>query len=80
MFTTRPKPRSTMPGSARRMVWKAAERLMAMIRSQVAAGISLIGAVCCTPAQFTSTSGGDQACSFAIIRSTASGSDRSASK
>ena len=78
MLSTRPKLRPTMPGRARRMVWKAALRLMAISLSQVAAGISPIGAVCCTPAQLTTMSAGPQSDSACIIVSMARASARSA--
>ncbi len=43
-------------GSAMRVVWKAEDRLMAMIASQRSVGNSSIGATCWMPALLTSTS------------------------
>ena len=42
-----------MPGTAARMAWKAAERLMAMIWSHFSIGKSSIGATCWMPALLT---------------------------
>ena len=69
-----------MPGMARRMVWKAELRLMAMMSFHLPTGICASGTACWMPALLTSTSSGDQASTAAIIASIASGSRRSASK
>jgi 3-hydroxybutyrate dehydrogenase len=47
---------ASMPGKARRVVWKALERLMAMTASQRSGGKSCTGATCWMPALLTSTS------------------------
>src|SRR5580658_8196997 len=46
----RPHLRDFMPGTAARMVWKADERLMAIIWFHFSIGNSSIGATYCTPA------------------------------
>ena len=56
MFRMRPQPRARMPGSARRVVWKAEVRLIAMMASQRSGGNSSTGATCWMPALLTSTS------------------------
>ena len=56
VLMTRPQPASRMPGSSSRVVWKAAERLTAMMSSQRSTGNSSIGAVCWMPALLTRTS------------------------
>src|SRR6478735_4727771 len=52
----RPKPRFFMPGSAWRMVWNEALRLIARIWSHFSGGKSSIGETNWMPALFTSTS------------------------
>ena len=52
-LTMRPKPWRFIAGSAWRMVWNAAVRLMARIASHFAAGNSSIGATCWMPALLT---------------------------
>jgi hypothetical protein len=49
----RPQPRAFMPGRARRVVWKAEDRLIAMIASQRSTGNSSTGATCWMPALLT---------------------------
>ena len=49
----RPHLRAFMPGTAARMAWKAASRLMAMIWSHFSIGKSSIGATCWMPALLT---------------------------
>jgi hypothetical protein len=52
----RPHLRAFMPGTAARMAWNAADRLMAMIWSHFSIGNSSIGATYWMPALLTSTS------------------------
>src|SRR5215470_11449099 len=52
----RPHLRAFMPGTAARMAWKAADRLIAMMASHLSIGNSSIGATCWMPALLTSTS------------------------
>ncbi|MNY48152.1 hypothetical protein D3C86_1834620 [compost metagenome] len=49
----RPQSFCFMPGSARRVVWKAEVRLMAMIASQRSGGKSSMAATCWMPALLT---------------------------
>ena len=49
----RPQPFAFIAGSARRMVWKAALRLSAMIRSHFSTGNWSTGATCWVPALLT---------------------------
>ena len=49
----RPHLRAFMPGTAARMVWKAADRLMAMMAFHFSIGKSSIGATYWMPALFT---------------------------
>ena len=53
----RPQPFAFIAGSASRMVWNAAVRLSAMIRSHLSTGNSSIGATCWVPALLTRMSG-----------------------
>ena len=59
----RPHLRAFMPGSAARMAWKAADRLMAMIASHFSIGNSSIGATCWMPALLTRMSTAPNVCS-----------------
>src|ERR1700722_10604907 len=65
----RPHLRAFMPGTAARMAWKAAERLMAMIWSHFAIGNSSIGATCWMPALLTRMSTAPKLCSAVLIMS-----------
>ncbi len=49
----RPQFFAFMPGTAARMVWNAADRLIAMIASHFSGGNSSIGATCWMPALLT---------------------------
>ena len=49
----RPQLRAFMCGSAARMAWKAAERLIAITASHLSTGNSSTGATCWMPALFT---------------------------
>ncbi|MEY3272820.1 MAG: hypothetical protein RLZZ341_1721 [Pseudomonadota bacterium] len=53
MLTMRPQLRARMAGMARRLVWKALDRLMAMIASQRSTGKSSTLATCWMPALLT---------------------------
>jgi hypothetical protein len=67
VLTMRPQRRVFMPGTAARMAWKAADRLMAMIKSHFSSGNCSIGATCWMPALLTSTSTEPNALSAVLI-------------
>src|SRR5690606_21384690 len=69
-----------MPGMARRMVWKAELRLMAMMSFHLPAGIWAGGTAWWMPGLLPSTSMGDQAAMADIMASIWSGTRSSASK
>src|SRR5438132_454911 len=53
MFTTRPKPRSTIPGSSARVVWRQPLKLIASTRSQNSSSVSTNGFSSSHPALLT---------------------------
>src|SRR5580658_11042199 len=65
----RPHLRAFMPGTAARMAWNAADRLMAMIWSHFSIGKSSIGETNWMPALLTSTSTEPKVFSLVLIMS-----------
>ena len=71
----RPQPLACIAGSARRVVWNAAVRLIAMIASHFSGGKFSTGATCWMPALLTRMSGGpSSSAQRVIIASIAAGS------
>ena len=75
MLITLPHPAARISGRAAAVVWKADDRLIAMIASHFAAGKSGIAATCWMPALFTRIS---QAPAFSISARQSSPLDMSA--